>query len=287
MEEKVFSLIERRLPGFSKGKQQIGAYILQNPNEAPFQTAARIGKAVRISESTVVRFAVDLGFKGFPELQKALQQEVMSRLQTGEPLSPQRQGTDPEDSLSRWIDASRRSLEALFPLGESSSVREAVEVLDQCSGLYLLSDSQGQCILPYCKHLIRMVMEDTLVLSPRSREELFRDLSAIGPGDCLLAIAMGGGSRLFSFALEQAGKRGGKVLLITTDSREKAGEGADHTFLLPQGEGDLLPDLTGITAFLHGLFSLLGEKRARDLGTKKSQIEEIKNAYDKYESPAL
>ena len=80
MKYDLLSVIEKRMPDFSKGQRAIASYILTHYDKAAFMTASKLGKTVGISESTVVRFASEIGFEGYPELQKSLQQLISNKL---------------------------------------------------------------------------------------------------------------------------------------------------------------------------------------------------------------
>ena len=80
MAKSILHMIESSMGGFSKGQKLIGNYILQNYDKAAFMTASKLGKKVGVSESTVVRFASELGYDGYPSMQRALQEMIRSRL---------------------------------------------------------------------------------------------------------------------------------------------------------------------------------------------------------------
>ena len=80
MSYDILSTLREMEPTFSKGQKRIARYITEDYDKAAFMTANRLGKTVGVSESTVVRFAVDLGFDGYPSMQKAMQEMVLNRL---------------------------------------------------------------------------------------------------------------------------------------------------------------------------------------------------------------
>ena len=80
MAKSVLHTIEDNLSTFSKGQKRIGRYILDHYDQAAFMTASKLGKLTEVSESTVVRFAAELGFDGYPAMQKALQEMARNRL---------------------------------------------------------------------------------------------------------------------------------------------------------------------------------------------------------------
>lgn len=80
MKSNLIAHITECASGFSKGQKRIAQYILEHYDTAAFMTALRLGEAVGVSESTVVRFAAELGFDGYPQLQKAMQELIRSKL---------------------------------------------------------------------------------------------------------------------------------------------------------------------------------------------------------------
>ena len=79
MKSSFLSKLDSNVRKLSKGHKKIASYIKENYDKAAFMTASALGRKVGVSESTVVRFATELGFKGYPELQKELQQMIKSK----------------------------------------------------------------------------------------------------------------------------------------------------------------------------------------------------------------
>ena len=80
MHTDILETLQEKYKEFSKGQRRIAQYITESYDKAAFMTANKLGKTVGVSESTVVRFAVDLGFDGYPSMQKAMQEMVLNRL---------------------------------------------------------------------------------------------------------------------------------------------------------------------------------------------------------------
>ena len=62
MNRDILAVIQENAPTFSKGQRKIANFILESYDKAAFMTASRLGKKVGVSESTVVRFASELGY---------------------------------------------------------------------------------------------------------------------------------------------------------------------------------------------------------------------------------
>ena len=79
-QKDLMKLIQYKFPRLSKGQKLIAEYILKYYDKAAFMTAAKLGDSVGVSESTVVRFAIELGFSGYTKLQKSLQELIKNKL---------------------------------------------------------------------------------------------------------------------------------------------------------------------------------------------------------------
>ena len=254
--------IESRLPEFSKGKQQIALYILSNPNEAAFQTASQIGKAVNISESTVVRFAGDLGYKGFPPFQKALQQVVKSLLQKKEPLLPERSESKFTDPCVQEMEFIGEQLQQLWQKEAVRALETFSQALSRCNTLYLTATALGSLFLPYCKFAAQWAMDSVFTLCSSPKEALLPVLRNVSPGDMVLALGMGEWEPSFSSVLEEAKKQGAEILLLTDGSSQRLSFRGDLVLeFTPRGQEMYLPTVQ-VLPFLQGIFSLAGKSRA-------------------------
>lgn len=283
MEGNVFRTIEEKLSSFSKGKQQIATYILQNPNDAPFQTAAQIGKAVKISESTVVRFAADLGYKGFPDFQRALQGEVKSLLQKGYPASSDPNKDHSVNTYDNDFNGRGNNVFERIQPQNPTAAKNAVEELSRCRSLFLLTTPLGQLLHPYCRYAGDMVMDAVFTLPLDSADRLFAVMSSMASGDVVLALAIGEVSTLFSFVLEEAGKRGGRIVLITDVHRDASTCHADIILKVSPTASASIPDLTGVITLIRGLFTSVEEKKSRDMEVRNKIIKELQDTYDKFQ----
>ena len=259
MERDILEIIAERLCSFSKGRQQIATYILKNPNEASFQTAAVIGKAVGVSESSVVRFAGDLGFKGFPEFQKALQKVAMDQLRD------HHRSQDREDIHSNP-----------FP----PPLTDAVSELQQCRRLWFLSDSLGSVLFPYCKLWCNLAGEPITDLSSERSESLFRSLSLIEPGDLLLVPVFCEISPILLFAIEQGKTLGARIIALTNIQESPVTALADILLPIQLQGGTMIPDLAPAVTMLCAILSQWCSTRKHHIAKQMRIYKEIRNAYE-------
>ena len=115
MEKHLLSRIEQLKPRLSKGQKRIARYIEEQYDKAAFMTASRLGETVGVSESTVVRFATEIGYDGYPKLQKAMQEMIRDKLTSVQRIEAtcNRIGSQSvlESVLNQDIDKIRTTLE--------------------------------------------------------------------------------------------------------------------------------------------------------------------------------
>ena len=138
MNEDILSVLEEKTPYFSKGQRKIAAYLTEYYDKAAFMTASRLGKAVGISESTVVRFAVELGYDGYPSMQKAMQEMVLNRLTSVQRIGVANDRMADQDVLATVLQADADKLRQTNETVDRDSFRAAVQAILGARRIYLL-----------------------------------------------------------------------------------------------------------------------------------------------------
>ena len=126
MSHDILSVLQEKSPTFSKGQRRIAKYITEAYDKAAFMTANKLGKTVGVSESTVVRFAVDLGFDGYPSMQKAMQEIVLNRLTSVQRLGVANDRLGDRDVISTVIHSDIEKLRQTDETLDRQAFSEAV-----------------------------------------------------------------------------------------------------------------------------------------------------------------
>ena len=133
MTKDILSVIQSQRPGFSKGQKRIADYILTSYDKAAFMTASKLGKTTNVSESTVVRFAAELGYDGYPAMQKALREMIRNKLTAMQRI---------EGMMDKVVEGFEKQLDLLFQ-GDAMDITTDVEVLERMLAKDGLSDQEG------------------------------------------------------------------------------------------------------------------------------------------------
>ena len=114
MNRDILTVIQENMSTFSKGQKRIANYILESYDKAAFMTASRLGKTVSVSESTVVRFAAELGYDGYPSMQRSLQKMIRNRLTSVQRIEVSNDRIGDQDLLSSVLQSDIEKIRLTF-----------------------------------------------------------------------------------------------------------------------------------------------------------------------------
>ena len=137
MDKDILALISRDNSGFSKGQRLIAKYILENYDKAAFMTAGKLGKTVGVSESTVVRFAAELGYDGYPGMRKALQEMIRSRLTSVQRIEAAKDLIDDRNILKAVLSDDIDKLQATLEEIDQESFDRAIDMIMSAKNIYI------------------------------------------------------------------------------------------------------------------------------------------------------
>ena len=134
----ILTILQSRMPEFSKGQRRLAQYILDFYDKAAFLTASRLGKAVGVSESTVVRFAVELGYDGYPSMQKAMQEMVVNRLTSVQRMEVANDRIGGQDVVYKVLQADMDRLRRSVEMVDRNEFQAAVDAVLKAKRIYIL-----------------------------------------------------------------------------------------------------------------------------------------------------
>jgi DNA-binding MurR/RpiR family transcriptional regulator len=189
MEKDILSVLQQGNAGFSKGQRQIAKYIVDNYDKAAFMTAGRLGKAVGISESTVVRFAAELGYDGYPAMRKAMQEMIRSRLTSVQRIEVARQMIDERDIMKSVISADMDKLQATLEELDQESFDKAVDAIIQAKNIYIVGMRTSTSLSSFLGQYLNLLREGVFVVRDTAASEVFEQLLRIKQGDLFIGIS--------------------------------------------------------------------------------------------------
>lgn len=217
MQEDLLKSIEDKMPQFSKSQKLIAGFILEHYEKAAYMTALRLGNAVNVSESTVVRFAIEMGYEGYPQLQRSLQSHIKNRLTSLQRMDVTRSRIGDDDPvaavLNQDIDKIRRTLDTV----DRASFDKAVSAIIGARQIYIQGAMSSGILANFMHYYLRLIFDKVTLVGAVGKTELYQQMIHIGEGDLLIAMSF---PRYASGTIEACrfARESGADIIAITDS---------------------------------------------------------------------
>lgn len=264
----------------SKSHRRIAEYILQHYDKAVFMTAAKLGEMVNVSESTVVRFAVALGYEGYPELQQALQELVRHRL-TATQRFEMSSDISQEAVLSTVLKADMQNIRSTIDGIDNSAFLRAVQVISGARRIYILGLRSAAPLAQFAGYYLHYIFDDVRVVAAGSTD-VFEAISRIEASDVLLGISFPRYSSRTIEAMSFARSRHAQVIGLTDGPMSPLHEVADICLSMRTDMASFVDSMAAPMSVINALIVALGIQNREALNARFKQLEEVWDAYSVY-----
>ena len=283
MEKDILSVLQQGNAGFSKGQRQIAKYIVDNYDKAAFMTAGRLGKAVGISESTVVRFAAELGYDGYPAMRKAMQEMIRSRLTSVQRIEVARQMIDERDIMKSVISADMDKLQVMLEELDQESFDKTVDAIIQAKNIYIVGMRTSTSLSSFLGQYLNLLREGVFVVRDTAASEVFEQLLRIKQGDLFIGISFPRYSKHTVEAMMFARSRGAATVGITDGPASPFNGIADVDLYAKSDMVSFLDSLVAPMSLINALIVAVGARSSDHASDTFKQLENIWTEYDVYE----
>ena len=283
MKDDILSILEEKGPTFSKGQRRIAAYITESYDKAAFMTASRLGKTVGVSESTVVRFAVELGFDGYPEMQKAMQEMVMNRLTSVQRIEVANDRIGNQDVLTKVLQADADKLRQTAETISREHFRNAVEAILKARRIYVLGVRSAAPLANFAGYYMNYMFEDVRVITVSGAGEMFENLVNITPEDVVLAFSFPRYSSATLKAVQYCRGLGATVIGITNSNISPLAQNSDHILIAKSDMVSLVDSLVAPLSVVNALLVALASAREAEVQKSLGTLERVWEEYNIYE----
>ena len=273
MSYDILSILQEKESSFSKGQKRIASYIMDSYDKAAFMTANRLGKTVGVSESTVVRFAVDLGFDGYPSMQKAMQEMVLNRLTSVQRLEVANDRIGDQDVVSMVLHSDMEKLRQTEEVVDREEFREAV----------------ARSVAPLANFLgyyLNYMFNNVHVISGFSAGEMFEKIVGVNSEDVIIAFSFPRYSAPTAKGARYCRSAGATVIGITDSKLSPLGQCSDHVLVAKSDMVSLVDSLVAPLSLVNALIVAVAAKREKELAQTFANLERIWDEYDVYEKQA-
>jgi len=286
MSENVLNKVREGMDGFSKGQKRIAAFLLEHYDSAAYMTAARLGEQAGVSESTVVRFATDIGFGGYPEMQRALRELIRNRLTSVQRVE-----------VSNTIIGESSVLDSVLS-GDAARIRDTLESVDRAAfdaavdrivsarRIYVIGVRSSSAIAEFLNYNLRMIFDNVRFLRTTSGSEIFEQLLSVGPGDVFIAISFPRYSARIINAVEYAHGAGADVVSITDGPESPLAPFSDQLLSARSDMVSFIDSLAAPLSIVNALLAAVSRKCPERVRDRLEKLERIWDEYGVYSNKA-
>ena len=281
----LLKIIQEKQSTFSKGQKQISSFILGHYDKAAYMTAAKLGALVGVSESTVVRFANELGFAGYPELQHSLQEMIRSKLTTIQRIEITNDRIGESDLLEKVLNSDIDKIKHTLEEIDRTSFENAVDDLIGAQMIYIIGMRSSSSLASFMYHYLNLVFPHVRLVRTTSGSEIFEQLLRINDKDVIIGISFPRYSKRIINALGYAKKQGAKVISITDSAASPIAANADDLLLAKSDMASFVDSLVAPLSIINALIVAIGRKKQDEIAETFGKLERIWDEYDVYEKP--
>ena len=283
MTADILTNIHNKLTTFSKGQRRIATYILESYDKAAFLTAGALGKITQVSESTVVRFAAELGYDGYPAMQRALQEMVLNRLTSVQRIEVTDERLGEQDVVSTILQADMDRLRHTNEHLDREAFSGAVEALLQARCIYVLGVRSSAALASSLSYYLHYMFENVRLITTPSTSEVFEQLVRISPQDAVIGISFPRYSSRTVKAMRFARDRGANVIALTDSEASPLAEIATETLLAKSDMASFVDSLVAPLSLVNALIVAVGRRKNEDVEQTFVNLEQIWSEYGVYE----
>ena len=283
MSTDILSILKERHPEFSKGQRRIAQYITESYDKAAFMTASKLGKTVGVSESTVVRFAVDLGFDGYPSMQKAMQEMVLNRLTSVQRIEVANDRIGNQDVVSMVLQSDIEKLRQTAENVDRKEFQAAVDAVLAAKNIYILGVRSVAPLANFLGYYLNYMFNNVRTVTASGTSEMFEQIVGIGREDVVIAFSFPRYSAATLKAAQYCRSTGATVIAITDNREAPLAQSADRVICAKSDMVSLVDSLVAPLSVVNALIVAIASKREKELHRTFDALERIWDQYHVYE----
>ena len=283
MSADILALLQEKYPEFSKGQRRIAQYITESYDKAAFMTANKLGKTVGVSESTVVRFAVDLGFDGYPSMQKAMQEMVLNRLTSVQRIEVANDRIGDQDVVSMVIQSDIEKLRQTGETVDRAEFQAAVDAILNAKRVYVVGVRSVAPLANFLGYYLNYMFNNVRIITASGTGEMFEQIVGTNAEDVVIAFSFPRYSSATVKAAQYCRSTGAKVIAITDNRQSPLARNSDHVICAKSDMVSLVDSLVAPLSVVNALIVAIAAKREKQLHRTFEALERIWDQYHVYE----
>ena len=283
MERDILALMNRESHKFSKGQRMICRFITENYDKAAFMTAGKLGKAVGVSESTVVRFASELGYDGYPGMRRAMQEMIRNRLTAVQRIEVAKEQINGGNLLEAVLTADMDKLRTTLDEVNKEDFNRAVEEILKAKTIYIVGMRSSTSLANFMGFYLNLLLDNVRLVHDTSVSEVYEQVFRIHKGDVFIGISYPRYSSRTIKAMQFAKSTGATAIGLTDGPSSPFNGVADINLYAKSDMVSFLDSLVAPMSLINALIVAIGIQRPESLSETFRCLEGIWTDYDVYE----
>ena len=286
MGSDLLTRLNNELKSFSKGQRAIAKFILENYDKAAFMTAGKLGKVVGVSESTVVRFAADLGYDGYPAMRKALQEMIRNRLTSVQRIEVAKDRIDDKEIIKSVISSDMQNLQVTMDSLDQNCFDAAVNAIVEAKNVYIVGMRTSTSLASFLGLYLNLLRGNVTVINNTAASEIHEQIIRIGEGDLFLGISYPRYSSHTVDAMHFAKSMGAKAIAITDSQASPLAAIADISMFAKSEMVSFIDSLVAPMSLINAIIIAVGRRNMDSVAKTFAKLENLWMEYDVYERPS-
>ena len=283
MNQDILALIQENMNTFSKGQKRIAAFILESYDKAAFMTASRLGKKVGVSESTVVRFAAELGYDGYPDMQKSLQKMIRNRLTSVQRIEVTNDRIGDQDLVSMVLQSDMEKIRLTLEELDRDAFDHAVKAIVSAKRIYIIGVRSSAAIASFLGFYFNLIFDNVVNVTAGTASEMFEHLLRVGEDDVVIGVSFPRYSSRTVQAMSFARDRKATTVAITDSEASPLAPICKYTLKARSDMASFGDSLVAPLSLVNALLVAVSRAKNDDLANTFQPLERIWEDYGVYE----
>ena len=279
--------INNKYGSMSKGQKLLASYITDNFDKAVFLTAAKLGETVGVSESTVVRFAMSLGYKGYPEFQDNLEELVRNKLNSVQRMEVTYGRIEQSEILETVLSSDSDKIKSTLEKIDHNAFELAVNTILGAKNIYVVGIRSCAPLASFLSFYLNYMFDNVKLLHTNSSSEIFEQMIRINEDDVIIGISFPRYSMRTLKALEFANNRSAKVITITDSIHSPMNLYSSCNLIADSDMASIVDSLVAPLSVINALIVALCMKKQKEVAKTLTMLEDIWDEYQVYENDEI
>ena len=279
MTKNILHNIEKNMSSFSKGQKLIARFILENYDKAAFMTASKLGKTVQVSESTVVRFATQLGYEGYPSMQRALQEMIRGKLTSIQRIQASDGELAGSDLMTNVLQRDMEKIRMAIDQTDGAEFERVVDTIIGARRIYIVGFRSSSFLAGYLNFYFRLIFDNVTLVNggaAGSFDQLFR----VSKDDVVIGICFPRYSELALKTIQFARDRSATIVGVTDSEMSPINQMSGNSLLVRSEMISFVDSLAAPMSMLNALILAVANKKGADISATFSELEHIWERFD-------